>query len=151
MSCVTCHLSPVMCHLSHVTCHLSPVICHLSPVTCYESPWKFGDAAWGVLVIDRGFLKSQNNLNILSVPIWAILGRSSLTKSLHPSPIKIYNKRADQHQANSENGHTADHSNLKNCADNGIHINTLYHCTLPLHSTTAPYHCTLPMHVRCDT
>ena len=105
---VMCHVSCVLClcHVSHVTCHLSSVTCHQSPATCqcyltttlcrfscYEYTRRFGDtAAWG-LVINREKIQTNSVKYIFSsssVLIWVIQGRTSLTSSLYPSPIKSY-------------------------------------------------------------
>ena len=100
---VLCHLSPLTCHLSPVTCHMSLVTCHLSPVTCH---CRFSHVTCQLLLITC-HLSHITRLQLLwksrrlgdasawGLAIRAILERTSWTKSLCLSPLRIYTKRTD--------------------------------------------------------
>ena len=82
------HLSPVTCPMSPVTCHLTTTLCRFS---CYESPRRFGHAAAGgfVNVEEKFIIFWPKKIILLSVLIQAIYERTSLTRSLYPSQMKI--------------------------------------------------------------
>ena len=94
-------------NLSYVICHVSPVICLVSPVTCHlsldyhskqhlllwhsQEVWWCGEGKFGWYIF---CYQQKHNSFIWSVLIWAIIGGTSSTRSLHPSPIENHTKGA---------------------------------------------------------